>query len=60
MKYDAIIIGSGQAGNPLTLRLADLGWRVALAENPISAARASTPDALPPKSWFTARKLPTT
>jgi len=32
MKYDAIIIGSGQAGNPLTLRLADLGWRVALVE----------------------------
>jgi pyruvate/2-oxoglutarate dehydrogenase complex dihydrolipoamide dehydrogenase (E3) component len=32
MKYDAIIIGSGQAGNPLTLRLADLGWHVALIE----------------------------
>ena len=32
MKYDAIIIGSGQAGNPLTLRLAVLGWRVALIE----------------------------
>src|SRR5271156_1938927 len=32
MKYDAIIIGSGQAGNPLSFRLADLGWRVALIE----------------------------
>jgi pyruvate/2-oxoglutarate dehydrogenase complex dihydrolipoamide dehydrogenase (E3) component len=32
MKYDAIIIGSGQAGNPLTYRLADLGWTVALIE----------------------------
>jgi len=32
MKYDAIIIGSGQAGNPLTYRLADLGWHVALIE----------------------------
>ena len=30
MKYDAIIIGSGQAGNPLACRLADLGWSVAL------------------------------
>lgn len=30
--YDAIIIGSGQAGNPLAHRLADLGWRVALIE----------------------------
>ena len=32
MKYDAIVIGSGQAGKPLSLRLADLGWRVALIE----------------------------
>src|SRR5262245_59881581 len=32
MKYDAIVIGSGQGGNPLSTRLADLGWTVALAE----------------------------
>ena len=32
MKYDAIIIGSGQAGNPLAHNLADLGWSVALVE----------------------------
>lgn len=32
MKYDAIIIGSGQAGNPLAYGLADLGWSVALIE----------------------------
>src|SRR5216683_1511157 len=32
MKYDAIIIGSGQAGNPLAYRLADLRWSVALIE----------------------------
>jgi pyruvate/2-oxoglutarate dehydrogenase complex dihydrolipoamide dehydrogenase (E3) component len=32
MKYDAIIIGSGQGGNPLAHRLADLGWTVALVE----------------------------
>jgi pyruvate/2-oxoglutarate dehydrogenase complex dihydrolipoamide dehydrogenase (E3) component len=32
MTYDAIIIGSGQAGNPLSYKLADLGWRVALIE----------------------------
>src|SRR5215472_15123026 len=32
MKYDAIIFGSGQAGNPLAVRLADLGWSVALVE----------------------------
>src|SRR5437762_10573755 len=32
MKYDAIIIGSGQAGNPLGHKLADHGWKVALIE----------------------------
>src|SRR5262245_39240585 len=31
-KYDAIVIGSGQAGNPLSQKLADLGWAVALVE----------------------------
>ena len=31
-QYDAIIIGSGQGGNPLSHKLADLGWRVALVE----------------------------
>jgi pyruvate/2-oxoglutarate dehydrogenase complex dihydrolipoamide dehydrogenase (E3) component len=31
-KYDAIIIGSGQAGNPLSRDLADKGWTVALVE----------------------------
>src|SRR5579863_10249719 len=32
MKYDAIIIGSGQAGNPLSNALAGHGWTVALIE----------------------------
>ena len=32
MKFDAIIVGSGQAGNPLSYRLADVGWQVALIE----------------------------
>jgi len=32
MKYDAIVVGSGQAGIPLSLRLADIGWQVALIE----------------------------
>jgi dihydrolipoamide dehydrogenase len=30
--YDAIVIGSGQAGNPLSQKLADQGWTVALIE----------------------------
>src|SRR6476659_5538642 len=32
MKFDAIIIGSGQAANPLAYRLAEIDWRVALIE----------------------------
>ena len=32
MKYDAIVIGSGQGGNPLSHALADRGWHVALIE----------------------------
>jgi pyruvate/2-oxoglutarate dehydrogenase complex dihydrolipoamide dehydrogenase (E3) component len=32
MKYDAIIIGSGQAGNPLSVSLTDQGLKVALIE----------------------------
>jgi pyruvate/2-oxoglutarate dehydrogenase complex dihydrolipoamide dehydrogenase (E3) component len=32
MEYDAIIVGSGQGGNPLAYHLADLGWSVALIE----------------------------
>src|ERR1700733_1214459 len=32
MKFDAIAIGSGQAGNPLSFAVADLGWKVALIE----------------------------
>jgi pyruvate/2-oxoglutarate dehydrogenase complex dihydrolipoamide dehydrogenase (E3) component len=30
--YDAIVIGSGQAGGPLSQKLADHGWAVALVE----------------------------
>ncbi|MFI5176213.1 MAG: FAD-dependent oxidoreductase, partial [Terriglobia bacterium] len=32
MKYDAIVIGSGQGGNPLSHNLADRGFSVALIE----------------------------
>lgn len=32
MRYDAVIIGSGQAGNPLSNALAERGWTVALIE----------------------------
>jgi pyruvate/2-oxoglutarate dehydrogenase complex dihydrolipoamide dehydrogenase (E3) component len=31
-EFDAVIIGAGQAGNPLSHKLADHGWKVALIE----------------------------
>jgi pyruvate/2-oxoglutarate dehydrogenase complex dihydrolipoamide dehydrogenase (E3) component len=31
-RYDAVVIGSGQAGNPLAQKLAEQGWTVALIE----------------------------
>src|SRR5712664_4200741 len=31
-RYDAIIIGSGQAGNPLSRSLAAAGWKTAIIE----------------------------
>jgi pyruvate/2-oxoglutarate dehydrogenase complex dihydrolipoamide dehydrogenase (E3) component len=31
-RYDAIVLGSGQAGNPLSQKLAEHGWSVALVE----------------------------
>src|SRR5436190_15024527 len=32
MRYDAIVIGSGQGGNPLARALTDQGWQLALVE----------------------------
>jgi pyruvate/2-oxoglutarate dehydrogenase complex dihydrolipoamide dehydrogenase (E3) component len=32
MKFDAIVIGAGQAAKPLSFALADLGWKVAFIE----------------------------
>jgi pyruvate/2-oxoglutarate dehydrogenase complex dihydrolipoamide dehydrogenase (E3) component len=32
MRFDAIVIGSGQGGNPMSYALADYGWTVALIE----------------------------
>jgi pyruvate/2-oxoglutarate dehydrogenase complex dihydrolipoamide dehydrogenase (E3) component len=31
-RFDAIVVGAGQAGNPLSQKLADRGWNVALIE----------------------------
>jgi len=33
IKFDAVVIGSGQGGNPLAKALAGAGWKVALVEH---------------------------
>jgi pyruvate/2-oxoglutarate dehydrogenase complex dihydrolipoamide dehydrogenase (E3) component len=38
--FDALIIGTGQAGPPLAARLAATGMKVAIIERPSSAALA--------------------
>ena len=53
--YDAIIIGTGQAGPSLAVRLAGAGMKVAIVERNRSAAPVSTPDASRPRHWSQAR-----
>src|SRR3989475_10914691 len=50
MKYDAIIIGSGQGGNPLAYRLADLSRSVALIEKKNLGGTCINVGCTPPKT----------
>ena len=52
--YDAVILGSGQGGNPLSKALAQAGWRTAMIERKFVVALASTPAARPQKPWWAA------
>ena len=42
-RYDAIVIGAGQAGTPLSQKLADRGWAVALVEKEHLGGTCVTP-----------------
>jgi choline dehydrogenase-like flavoprotein len=53
--YDAIVIGTGQAGPSLAARLAGAGMKVAIIERKRSAAPASTMGASRPRHWSQAR-----
>src|SRR3990172_2056541 len=50
MKYDAIVIGSGQGGNPLSQGLADHGWTVALIEKEHLGGTCINTGCPPPKT----------
>jgi len=55
MKYDAIVIGSGQAGVPLALRLADIGWQVALIEKSYLGGTCINNGCTPTKNYGASR-----
>ena len=57
--YDAIIIGTGQAGPFLAIKMAKAGRKVAIIERGRLAGPVSTPAASRRKPWWPARARPT-
>jgi pyruvate/2-oxoglutarate dehydrogenase complex dihydrolipoamide dehydrogenase (E3) component len=56
LKYDAIIIGAGQAGVPLSTTLANAGWRVAIVERKHVGGTCVNDGCTPSKTlWSSAR-----
>src|SRR5438067_7049862 len=55
--YDAIIIGSGQAGNPLTKALADAGWKTALIERAFVGGTCINYGCTPTKTMFNSARV---
>ena len=58
-RFDAIVLGTGQAGKPLALDLAGAGRRTAVVEGSTLAALASMWAARPPKPWSPVPASPT-
>ncbi|MES1220132.1 MAG: mercuric reductase [Bacteroidota bacterium] len=56
-QYDAIIIGSGQAANPLATRLAAIGWEVALVEKKHIGGTCINEGCTPTKTLIASAKL---
>ncbi|KAI9449150.1 FAD-dependent pyridine nucleotide-disulfide oxidoreductase [Russula earlei] len=55
-KYDAIIIGSGQAGTPLARRLAGKGWKVAIIERQYTGGTCINYGCTPTKAMVASAK----
>ena len=55
--YDAIVIGSGQAGNPLSQKLADQGWAVALIEKDRLGGTCINTGCTPTKTMITSAQV---
>ncbi|MBN8854909.1 MAG: mercuric reductase [Sphingobacteriales bacterium 50-39] len=56
-KYDAIIIGSGQAGNPLAKKLANAGWKVAVIERKWVGGTCINTGCTPTKSMIASGRI---
>ena len=55
--YDAIIIGSGQAGNPLATTLAKAGWKTALIERAYIGGTCINYGCTPTKTMFNSARV---
>src|ERR1700735_2742773 len=56
-KYDAIIIGSGQAGNPLAKKLAGAGWKTAIIERALVGGTCINYGCTPTKTMVTSARI---
>jgi pyruvate/2-oxoglutarate dehydrogenase complex dihydrolipoamide dehydrogenase (E3) component len=57
MKYDAIVIGSGQAGNPLSTALVERGWTVAMTEQSYLGGTCINTGCTPTKSMIASAQV---
>src|SRR5712692_9715977 len=55
--YDAIIIGSGQAGKPLAMALAKAGWKTALIERSYVGGTCVNYGCTPTKTMFNSARV---
>jgi len=55
--YDAIIIGSGQAGNPLAKKLAAAGMKTAIIEKRLVGGTCINDGCTPTKTWVASAKM---
>lgn len=56
-RYDAIIIGSGQGGNPLSIALAKAGWKTALIERAYVGGTCINYGCTPTKTMFNSARV---
>jgi pyruvate/2-oxoglutarate dehydrogenase complex dihydrolipoamide dehydrogenase (E3) component len=56
-KFDAIIIGSGQGGNPLAKKMADKGWKTAIVEQRYLGGTCINDGCTPTKAMIACAKV---